>query len=709
MARCRLRNPVTQRQHSAAPFPQVLEPMRPHALAVLLAGMTLASSTQAQTPGRALAIADFLRLDRVSDPQVSPDGQGVTYAVTTTDLEANARATDLWLMAVNDGEPRPISDRRLGGRSARWSPDGKTIAYVTTRGGTPQIRLYTVASRRSRRLTSLATGADGVIWSPTGTHLAFVSNVFPRCADDACNADRLEELESRPSQARVYDELLYRHWNAWEDGLRSHLFVVPVGGGTPLDVTPGKDYDVPVPPFGGSSDYAFLPDGTALVFTTKVGTEQAWHTNTDIYRVSISGGEPENLTRMLAGAEQHPAPSPDGRTIAFLSQSRPGFESDRWRLMVLDARSGTMREITRRFDRGVSDFLWLPNSRGFVLTAQSGQRNAIFRASLDGRIEQAFVWGNSGQLSLADDGRTLVFVNDAIHRPGQVFTWDLNVRAEARQLTHLNTEVLAGVTLHPAEEISWVGADGNTVHGLMVKPPQFRRGGRYPLLVMIHGGPQGAWRDNFHSRWNAQLFAAPGYVTVLLNPRGSTGFGQRFVDDISKDWGGKVFIDIMSGVEHAARFPFVDSTRVAAAGGSYGGYMVNWINGNSGRFDALVSHAGIFNLESFYGATEELWFPEWEFGGPPWEDRTYYEQWSPHRFARNFRTPTLVLHGARDYRVPDTQGLQMFTALRRQGVPARLVYFPDEGHWIGKPQNQRLWWSEVHAWLATHLRPAPTP
>ncbi|MEE8573040.1 MAG: S9 family peptidase, partial [Gemmatimonadota bacterium] len=297
----------------------------------------------------------------------------------------------------------------------------------------------------------------------------------------------------------------------------------------------------------------------------------------------------------------------------------------------------------------------------------------------------------------------------AINRPGQVYNWSLRRRGEPRQLTNLNAEVLAQVTMHPAEEISWIGADGSTVHGMLVRPPQFRRGTRYPLLVMIHGGPQGAWRDNFHSRWNAQMFAAGGYVTVLLNPRGSTGFGQRFIDEISKDWGGKVYIDIMSGVEHAARFSFVDSTRIAAAGGSYGGYMVNWINGNSTRFDAFISHAGIFNLESFYGATEELWFPEWEFGGTPWEDRTYYEQWSPHRFARNFRTPTLVIHGARDYRVPDTQGFQMFTALRRQNVPARLVYFPDEGHWIGKPQNKRLWWTEVQSWLGQYLGSRPTP
>jgi len=675
---------------------------------VLLGIAACALPATALTQGRPLRIDEFVGLDRVSDPQVSPDGRWVIYAVTTTDIDANGGSTDLWIVPVEGGEPRQIDGRR-GSRHGRWSPDGSTIAYITTRDGTPQIRLYTVASRRTRRLTTLSTGADGVVWSPTGTHLAFVSDVYVDCLDDDCNRERMEAADQDLVQARVYDELLYRHWTVWEDGLRSHLFVVPAEGGTPIDVMLGADYDVPVPPFGGSSDYAFMPDGESMVFTTKRGTDEAWHTNTDIYRVSVQGGEPENLTGALEGTEQHPTPSPDGRMIAFLSQERPGFESDRVRLMTLNLSSGEVREVTRRFDRWVGEFAWLPDSREILFTAQDRHRNAVYKLGLGGRVESLLSWGNTSQISFAGDSGTLVFINDAIDRPGQVYVWSVRGRGEPRQLTNLNAEVLAQVTMHPAEEISWIGAGGNTVHGMLVRPPQFRRGTRYPLLVMIHGGPQGAWRDNFHSRWNAQMFAAGGYVTVLLNPRGSTGFGQQFVDQISRDWGGKVYIDIMSGVEHAARFSFVDSTRIAAAGGSYGGYMVNWINGNSNRFDAFISHAGIFNIESFYGATEELWFPEWEFGGPPWQDRTYYEQWSPHRFARNFSTPTLVIHGARDYRVPDTQGFQMFTALRRQDVPARLVYFPDEGHWIGKPQNKRLWWTEVQSWLARYLGSQPTP
>lgn len=669
-------------------------------LAVIV--VVVARPLVAQTPSRPLTIADFLSLDRASDVQISPDGGTVAFTVTSTLLEQDRRMSHVWLQPVAGGAARRITDDSLGGRGARWSPDGRTLAYVTARG-VPEIRLYSVAAGRRRRLVEVATGADGIVWSPTGTHVAFASEVYPDCADDACNRRRLAADTRRPSQARVYEELLFRHWNRWDDGRRSHLFVAPVAGGRPVDVTAGLDADVPVPPFGGAEDYAFSADGRFLYYTTKVGTDRAQHTNSDIYRVPIEGGPPHNLTAQRSGGERAPLPAPGGRLLAYLSQERPGFESDRWRLMVRDLVEGRDYDVTARFDRSVNSYLWLPDARGLLLSAQDGHRTALYRVDLDGVIERVQSWGNTSEFSLAGDGATVALLNDAIDRPGQVFVWQLGSREPPRQVGNLNADRLRGVRMYPAEELQWVGAAGRTVRGMLVRPPQFREGQRYPLVVLIHGGPQSAWLDNFHARWNAQLFAAPGYVVALLNPRGSTGFGQAFVDEVSRDWGGRVFVDIMAGVEHAARFPFVDSTRMAAAGGSFGGYMVNWINAHTRRFDALISHAGVYNLEAFYGATEELWFPEWEFGGPPWENRTWYERWSPHRFADGFGTPTLVIHGALDYRVPDTEGLAMFQALRRQAIPARLVYFPDEGHWIARPQNQKLWWEEVQGWLARYL------
>jgi dipeptidyl aminopeptidase/acylaminoacyl peptidase len=658
--------------------------------------------------GRALTVDQFITLDRVAEPALSPDAKWVAYTVTTTDLAANRRRQDLWLVSAVGGAPRRLSVDSVGGRSAKWSPDGKTIAFISTRG-TPQVWIYLLASATANRVTSLSTGADGVIWSPTGSMLAFASEVYPSCADDACNKARAAADEAKPSKAQTYDEPLFRHWTTWEDGLRSHIFVVPAAGGVPRDLLAGKDYDAPVPPFGGSGDYAFSPDGKELAFTTKVGNDQAWRTNTDIYTVATTGGEPVNVTAAMLGAESAPAYSPDGKYLAFLSQERANFESDRQRLMVRDRASAQVREVPKAFDRSINEYMWTPGGGDFVATAEDHQRDELLHITAAGDVHHILPEGNIGQVSAALDGQalTVAFVQDAADRPGNVSVWRLGSNPRV-QVTHQNDTKLAGVKMNAAEEFSWIGAGGDTVSGLLIKPPQFQAGRRYPVVILIHGGPQGAWLDSFHSRWNAQLFAAPGYVVAMLNPRGSTGFGQKFVDQISRDWGGKVYTDIMTGVDYVSKLPYVDSTKMGAAGGSYGGYMVDWINGHTNRFKALISHAGVYNLESEYDGTEELWFPEWEFGGAYWASRADYEQWSPHRFAQNFKTPTLVIHGALDFRVPETQGMGMFQALRRQGVPARFVHFPDEGHWVGKPANQRVWWNAVGDWFGRYLG-TPTP
>jgi dipeptidyl aminopeptidase/acylaminoacyl peptidase len=656
----------------------------------------------------ALTIPQFVGLDRPGEPALSPDGRWVAYAVTTTDLATYRRRTDLWLVAATGGEPRRISADSLGGRSARWSPDGRTIAYVTTRGGTPQVWIFDPAANTRRQLTTLSTGADGPIWAPSGGLVAFVSPVHPECADDACNRRLAQESAQRPSRARIYDHLLYRHWNAWDDGTRSHLFVVPASGGTPRDLLAGKDYDTPVPPFGGTADYAWSPDGRELAFTTKVGRDQAWTTNTDVYTVAATGGEPVNVTAGMMGGEQTPAYSPDGRYLAFLSQERPGYESDRFRLMVRDRASGQVREVPRRFDRSVGEYAWEPSSDGIIVIAEDRMRNRFFHLTLAGEVHDVHPGGNVSQLSLAATTPDAVaFLSDAADRPAQVYVWRIDHAHPAPPLavTRLNAARLGNTDLPAAEEIGWIGADGDSVFGLLLKPPGFDPSRRYPLLVLVHGGPQGAWLDQFHSRWNAELFAAPGYVTFMPNPRGSTGFGQRFTDQIARDWGGKVYEDIMRGVDVVAALPYVDSTRMGAAGGSFGGHMVNWINGHTTRFKVLVAHDGDFNLASFYGATEELWFPEHDLGGPPWSDRTDYRRWSPDHFVQQMGTPELVIHGGQDFRVPDTEGMQTFTALQRQGVPSRFLYFPDEGHWVLKPQNQLMWWQEVHDWLARYLHP----
>ena len=678
-------------------------------LVAAVAALAVATPTAAQQR-RPLDVRTFLSLERPGEPAVSPDGRWVAYTVTTTDVDANRRRQDLWLQSVDSAAGRRISSDSLGGRGARWSPDGRQIAYLSSRGGTPQIWIYDVAARRGRQVTTLSTGADGLLWSPSGRMLAFVSSVYPDCADDACNRRRADEAEHRPSQGRIIDHLLYRHWRSWDEGTRSHLFVVPAAGGVARDLLVNWQWDTPVPPFGGSADYAWSPDERELAFTTKIGFDQAWTTNNDVYTVPVAGGAPVNQTAGMNGADGTPAYSADGRYLAFLSLERPGFEADRARLMVKDLRSGQVREVTHGWDYSIGEYSWLPAGDGFVAIAQVREREEVLHIALQtGDVRRILTDMDPGQLAVAatPPQLTVAFVSDAINRPAEVYTWVVDGQnpRPPRQLTHLTDARLASLAMNPARVFGWIGAEGDSCFGLLLMPPGFDPARRYPAVILIHGGPQGAWLDGFHSRWNAEMFAAPGYVVAMLNPRGSTGYGQRFTDQISRDWGGKVYEDIMRGVDVVAALPYVDSTRMGAAGASYGSYMVNWINGHTDRFKALVSHDGDFDLVSSYGATEELWFPEWEMGGPPWQNITDYERWSPSRFAHRWRTPTLVIHSALDFRIPDSEGMQTFTALQRQGVPSRFLWFPDEGHWVGRPQNQIVWWNTVLDWLGRYLHP----
>jgi len=678
-------------------------------LCAVLAPMA-AAGAQARRP---ITFEDFAAVKAVADPQLSPDGRTVLYAVRTTDIEGNRRSATTYAVALGGGAPRAFPDDTTHAVEARWSPDGRRIAY--TNAG--QLWIANADGSGRRKLTSLNGGASGPVWSPTGDRLAFVSAVYPDCTTDTCNAGRDKAKEASKVKAHVTDELMYRHWNAWDEGTRSHLFVVPVDGNdTSRDLTPGARFDVPPGPFGGSEGYAFSPDGREIAYTAKdVGRAEAWSTDINISIVPVSGGSATVITRTNTGADQNPVYSPDGRYIAYGSQRRAGFESDRWRLMLYDRERRTATEALPRWDRNADAYLFGPDSRAVYVATTDRGRDKLYRAELGANGtttgSPTLVVGESNNLafSFARDARTVAWVRDATNHPAEVYaaTLDGPRASDVRPITRLNDALVAQLSLNPAEDFWFRGAGGDSVQGFLLKPPQWTPGQKYPVILLIHGGPQGAWLDNWHSRWNYQMFAATGAAVVIINPRGSTGYGQKFVDDVSKAWSGKVYTDLMNGLNAALRTnSWLDSTRMGAAGGSYGGYMVNWIAGHSNRFKALVSHAGPFNLENMYGATEELWFPEWEYGGPFWDAKAMREQYrtnSPHLFAGRFRAPTLVTHGELDYRVPYTEGLSMFTALRRQNVPARLVVFPDEGHWIAKPQNQRLWWGEVQGWLTKYL------
>jgi len=662
---------------------------------------------------RPITFEDFAAVKAVADPQLSPDGRTVLYAVRATDVAGNRRSVTTYAVALGSGGQRGFPDDTTHAVEARWSPDGRRVAY--TNAG--QIWIANTDGSGRRKVTSLNGGASGPVWSPTGDRLAFVSAVYPDCTTDACNAARSQEKEVSKVKAHVTDELMYRHWNAWDEGTRSHLFVVAVDGNdAPRDLTPGAHFDVPPGPFGGSEGYAFSPDGREVAYTSKdVGRTEAWSTDVNISIVPVSGGTATVITRANTGGDQNPVYSPDGRYIAYASQRRAGFESDRWRLMLYDRQRRTTTEALPRWDRNADGYVFAPDSRAVYVATTDRGRDKLYRAELGANgtttSSPVLILGEANNLafSFARDARAVAWLRDATNRPAEVYTAALDAAraSDVRQVTHLNDALVAQLTLHPAEDFWFRGAGGDSVQGFLLKPPQWAPSQKFPVVLLIHGGPQGAWLDSWHSRWNYQMFAAIGAGVVIINPRGSTGYGQKFVDDVSKAWSGKVYTDLMNGLNAALRAnPWLDSTRMGAAGGSYGGYMVNWIAGHSSRFKALVSHAGPFNLEHMYGATEELWFPEWEYGGPFWDPKAMREQYrtnSPHLFAARFKTPTLVTHGELDYRVPYTEGLSMFTALRRQDVPGRLVVFPDEGHWIGKPQNQRLWWNEVQGWLAKYL------
>ena len=668
----------------------------------------LAISAQAQSK-RAVTFADMMAMQRVSEAQVSPDGAWVVYRVAAPDMEGNRIPGNLWLVRADGNAPARQLTRSGRDSSPRWSPDGTRIAFASSRDGESQIWIIRPEGGEATRLTSLSTGAGEPTWSPDGKWIAFASEVYPDCRDDACNSRREADRAAEKSSARIYDQLLYRHWTSWSEHKRSHIFVVPVDGSAPpRDLLPGAEYDVPVVQRGGPVHFSWSPDAREIAFNAVTGKDEAWSTNGDIFVVPAAGGAPARITRNPA-FDAGPIYSPDGRRIAYLAQARTGDESDRWVLTLYDRAAATHTAVTAGFDRPVTSFAWAPDGRMLFFSAQDQGREPIYRAAAAAGAQPQVVVKDifAHEFCLSGDGRTLVYAASTMAAPAELFS-AASDGGSTRQITRHNADLLAKLDLPAAEHFWFDGAGGTKVHGLLVRPPSFDPAKKYPLLYLLHGGPETMVGDSWSYRWNSQVMAAPGYVVVWVNRRGATGFGQKFTDEVASDWGGRAYADLMKGVDYVLqKYPFVDGSRMAAAGGSYGGYMAAWVGAHTGRFKAIIAHAAVYDLESMYGATEELWFPEWEFQGPPWVNRAEYERWSPHRLAAEYgklKVPMLVIHGEQDYRVPYTQGLELFTALQRQGVPSKLVIFPDEGHWIGKPQNSRLWYREFLDWLARYLR-----
>ena len=668
----------------------------------LLACLTLPASLIPH-PGlaqkRAITFEDYIALKAVGDPQLSPDGRWVAYAVATPSLADNRSVSRIWLAEVATGANHQLTQGPGSDRSPRWSPDGKTLAFLSTRQNGPQVWVLDLTGGEARRVSNLSEGAGELYWLPDGKGFLVVSDVKwpPQQEIDRRNGDY-------PTDARLWTELLWRHWDEFRAGRRQHVFRVDLAGGEPIDLTP-VDHDVGAIATGGDGDVAVSPDGREIAVAMHGDSVVADNTNVDVYVMAPDGSGLHAITADNKGADNTPRYSPDGQWVSWLSMERAGFEADRLRLLMrrrpAGQSDGRTVEATAGWTLSVGSYAWCPDSKCIYAVVEERGRDNIYRIDVPTFRRTVVVSGNglNTNVSVAADGKTVVYLHQSDTQPPEV--WALG-----KPLSHQNDAALAGLDLLPLAEYGFVGALGDSVFGWLQKPPGFDPAKKYPVVYLVHGGPQGAWTDYWGSRWNYQLFASRGYVVAAVNFHGSTGYGQKFTDAISRHWGDYPYEDVMKGLDQVARLPYVDSTRMGAAGASYGGYMIYWIAGHTDRFKTLVDHDGVFNTVSMAGSTEELWFTDWEFGGTPYQNRQLYEQWSPLNSVKNWKTPMLIVHSQLDYRVDLSEGYQAFTALRRMGVPAKFLYFPDEGHWVLRPRNRRLWWGVVLDWLDQYLKPA---
>ena len=650
---------------------------------------------------RPLHPEDLYRFNRVSDPQISPDGKWVAYTVSQPSLETNSFNTDLWLIPVEGGTPKQLTNSPEADYAPRWSPDGKQIAFISNRDGAANIWLIDSRGGEARKLTNSQTALHAPIWSRDGKSLVCYSRVLPEGKTNLENNLK----EALPlCEARTIDRLLYRQWNRWLGDKRNHVFLVSVTDGALKDVTPGDD-DTPPVSLSSHHEFDISPDGREICFVKTNDPILALSTNHDLFTVSLPEGTVEQITSNKA-LDQQPHYSPDGRYIAYAAMQKPGYESDTRRLTLYDRQNGKQIALTQNLDRSVREIVWHPDGRRLFFTARDEGRCSIYTVDIGGKkVVRLTNEGYNTNLRVTPDKKHLVFLRSTCHQPNEIFTMPIK-GGGTRQLTFSSQDFLTEIELPRLEEFWFTGAENTRVHGFLLKPPFFDENQKYPVVLTIHGGPQGMWADQFMTTWfTFPLVTSPGYVGVFINPRGSSGYGARFREEVSRDYGGRCYEDLMAGLDYVIKhYPFVDADRQAAIGGSFGGYSVNWILGHTDRFKCLVSHAGLYNLVSFYGATEELWFPAWDMGTTPWDEPDLYARWSPHNDAANFKTPTLVTHGELDYRVPVTESFQLFSALQVQGIPSRLVYFPDEGHVIGNPQNNVRWWREMHRWFETYLK-----
>ena len=672
---------------------------------LILAFACLASSMApaalpATTDTHPFGVRDLVAFDRLAEPRVSPNGRQIVFTVSSLDLEANKRRSDLWVVGTDGAGLRPLLRSDDSESNGTWSPDGRTIYFLSNRGGSSQVWKVALDGGDAQSVTSLPLDVGSFVLSHDGTKLALSMEVYPGTTPGETRK-RMDDDAAGKATGKIYDRLFFRHWDTWADGRRSHVFVVPLSGGDPIDVMKAMDADSPSKPFGGNEEYVFTTDDKAIVFGARdVGREEAWSTNFDLFVAPVDGSTaPRNLTAANKAWDAYPTFSPDGKTLAYAAMKRPGYEADRFRIVLRAWPDGTDRVLTEGWDRSPGELTWSPDGKEIFATADDIGNHALFAIDVaSGKVRT--IVGTGHVVAPQADGDRIVYLLDSMTAPAELFS----VRTDGedvKRLTGINDGRLASVRLGVPEQFSFKGANGDTVYGWIVKPADFDPAKKYPVAFLIHGGPQGSWANDFHYRWNPQTYAARGYAAVMIDFHGSTGYGQAFTDAINGDWAGAPFEDLKKGLDAAlAKYPWMDGDRVAALGASYGGYMINWIAGNwPDRFKTLVVHDGNLDERFAYFATEELWFPEWEHGGTPWDNPQGYDEHNPVDFVKNWKTPMLVIHGGKDYRVVDTGGFASFTALQRKGIPSRFLYFPDENHWVLKPANSILWHDTVLDWL----------
>ncbi len=704
---------------------------------------------------------------RLGDTDVSPDGKWLLYSVTDVDLAANTRTPKIWIQPIGGSrEPRVVSVTKPGDGNARFSHDGKHILFLSNRLGTQLVYVadFDPATGETSNAVNPTLGhlyhadtlgeqtplldEDSAIWSPDGQSIVFTAKVYPDCpaitpdnqAAATCDMDRDAEQAASKVKARIFTHLLYRHWNAFTGDKRSHLFLMDVATGKIRDLTPNDPHDVPPFSLEGGCGCAISPDSKELAFTENLDPEPAISTNSDIFTLDLTNptAKPVKISTS-PGGDLGPAYSPDGKYLAWRSQARAGYESDKFRLMLYDRSAKSTKELLPKFDRWVDEFIWGHEKESihtapadiYVVSGNQGEAD-IFGLDIDAR--SAMLIAHSAEFSgintvvwqpspISQSSEQLVVSEMHVDRPSEIVRLEsvgpiehlknqpegvrsISINYQEDQITHLNDSLLAQLDLPKMESFWFPASDGTKVQGFLIRPPNFDPNKKYPVKFLIHGGPQGAWGDSWSYRWNPELFAANGYVVIMINPGGSTGYGQAFIDRVNGDWGGKPFTDLMTGLDYAEQhYPFIDKNRECALGASYGGYMANWILGHTNRFKCIVSHDGMFNAESAFGSTEEDWFNTWEFKGHPWDyygkpdDQNPFRKWSPSLSAKNFKTPTLVVHSQLDYRLDVSEGFQLFDTLQLLHIPSKMLYFPDEGHWVLKPQNSQLWYKTVNDWV----------